>query len=61
MKWFGAITTRVSIIGIAQGHIYEVLRGIPIKKPQFYRVKDSEGNTRTIPVDKFERGSANDE
>ena len=61
MKWFGAITTKVSIIGIAQGHIYEIVRGIPIKKPQFYRVMDEGGVSRTIPIDKFERGSANDE
>lgn len=55
------VTAKVSMLGIIQGHIYEVIRKIPVAYPTHYRVKDSKGVLRTININKFERGSANDE
>ena len=54
------VTAKVTFLGIVQGNVYEVIRGIPMKAPKYYLVY-ADGEKRTIPIDKFERGSANDE
>ena len=51
---------KVSFLGLMQGKFYEIIRKIPAKNSKFYLV-NVDGQKRTIPIDKFERGSANDE
>lgn len=55
------VTARVTFLGIVQGNIYEVIGKLPAAYPTHYRVIGDDGVKRVLNMNKFERGSANDE